>query len=216
MNRSLRAALPARATVLGKWRPRHSRFYAQQAPPSQPATAASKVTRIESRLPKFLRRYTEPLRNAPVSHITAFLLLHELTAVVPLFGLAGIFHWSGWMPPFVSEWKWVAVWTEKFGNWLRKKNWFKDGKGDRWYGKGEQVTRLAVELATAYAITKALLPLRLMLSVWATPWFARWTVLPVTNWLSRIVKRKGNVAAKGSATAGTGATAGGVLPKDVK
>lgn len=35
--------------------------------------------------------------------------------------------------------------------------------------------------ATAYAITKALLPLRLIFSVWATPWFARVSVIPILN-----------------------------------
>ena len=46
-------------------------------------------------------------------------------------------------------------------------------------------------LATAYAITKALLPLRLILSVWATPWFARVAIVPSTNLIRRIfTKRK--------------------------
>lgn len=34
-------------------------------------------------------------------------------------------------------------------------------------------TRILVEVATAYAITKVLLPARIIFSVWATPWFAR-------------------------------------------
>lgn len=38
------------------------------------------------------------------------------------------------------------------------------------YGSG---TRIVLEVATAYAITKALLPIRIVGSVWATPWFAR-------------------------------------------
>jgi hypothetical protein len=33
--------------------------------------------------------------------------------------------------------------------------------------------RILVEVATAYAITKVLLPVRIMISVWGTPWFAR-------------------------------------------
>lgn len=42
--------------------------------------------------------------------------------------------------------------------------------GEGRYGSG---TRIVLEVATAYAITKALLPLRIIGSVWATPWFAR-------------------------------------------
>lgn len=42
----------------------------------------------------------------------------------------------------------------------------------RWHA-GEQGSRILIEVATAYAITKVLLPVRIMFSVWATPWFAR-------------------------------------------
>lgn len=78
-------------------------------------------------------------------------------------------------------------------------------------------TRVVVELATAYAVTKALLPLRLILSIWGTPWFATWTVLPVTGRLSRMFQRKKVATAVSNSTAaaaaGTGATAAGVVPK---
>jgi hypothetical protein len=42
---------------------------------------------------------------------------------------------------------------------------------ERWQS-GEQKYRIVVEVALAYAITKALLPIRILGSVWATPWFA--------------------------------------------
>lgn len=54
--------------------------------PQQPP---ARVARLESRLPRFLQRFVTPLRNAPFSHITAFIILHEITAIVPLIGLAG-------------------------------------------------------------------------------------------------------------------------------
>jgi hypothetical protein len=54
--------------------------------------------------------------------------------------------------------------------------------------------RVVIEFATAYAITKAVLPLRLMFSVWATPWFARiWiggTFKRLTAWGRRLTKTK--------------------------
>ncbi|QIX02280.1 hypothetical protein AMS68_007797 [Peltaster fructicola] len=154
--------------------------------------ATSTVERIESRLPKVLHRFTRPLRTAPVSHITAFLVLHELTAIVPLFGLAAFFHFSNWLPPYISEGRWVQEGTQRFGNWMRKRGWIdaKDDRRSKWYGRGEGGVRIVVELATAYAITKALLPLRLPLSIWLTPWFARWTVLPMRNFISRLWRRK--------------------------
>ncbi len=80
-------------------------------------------------------------------------------------------------------------------------------------------------LATAYAITKAILPIRLVFSVWATPWFARMSVIPVTNVFKRVFRRKPKTAVVANSTstvvhapahlpaAGTGATGGGVVSK---
>ena len=50
--------------------------------------------------------------------------------------------------------------------------------------KPPKVARIAVELAAAYVLTKALLPLRIAGSVWATPWFARTVLGPVGRWFS--------------------------------
>jgi hypothetical protein len=70
--------------------------------------------------------------------------------------------------------------------------------------------------ATAYAITKALFPLRLILSVWTTPWFARISVIPFTNVVRRIFHRgraNMNPASGTGAAAGTGAIGAGAVPK---
>lgn len=162
------------------------RLYADETTTGR--AAASKLNRVESRLPRFLRRFTAPLRQAPVSHVAAFFVLHELTAVVPLFGLAAFFHYSQWLPPYLAQGQWVREGTERVFRWLRKRGWITD-EDDRghhtWAARGEGGVRLAVEIATAYVITKALLPLRIPLSIWLTPWFARWTVLPATSWFRR-------------------------------
>ena len=60
-----------------------------------------------------------------------------------------------------------------------------------------------LEVATAYAVTKALLPARLMLSVWATPWFARVVIGKVWGGLIGIGRK---ITGRGTAAAGTGAT----------
>ncbi|KAK6457143.1 uncharacterized protein RJT20DRAFT_88389, partial [Scheffersomyces xylosifermentans] len=44
------------------------------------------------RIPKFLHRYTMRFMNAPFSHVLSFLVLHELTAIVPLLSLWYFFH----------------------------------------------------------------------------------------------------------------------------
>lgn len=74
------------------------------------------------------------------------------------------------------------------------------GKGDKKWRVGEQGSRILVEVATAYAITKVFLPARILLSVWGTPWFAR---VCVGRFMGVF---KG--ASKG--TVGVGASAGGV------
>ena len=115
--------------------------------PEASAKTRSRVVHITSRLPQFLQKYTTPLINAPITHISAFLLLHELTAIVPLFGLAATFHYTQWMPPFISEGKWVSDGVEKFGNYFRKKGWLGEEKARRykWWGRGEGGTRVVVE-----------------------------------------------------------------------
>lgn len=67
-------------------------------------------------------------------------------------------------------------------------------------------SRVVVEVATAYTITKVLLPVRIIFSVAVTPWFARVVVGRVGGGVGRVWGRmmgRGKVGA-----AGTGSTAG--------
>jgi hypothetical protein len=122
---------------------------------------------------------------------------------VPLLGLAGLFHYTEWLPKEMVEGKWLTEGMERFGRYFGRKGWFgfervdaqeagrevlKEGEGvqelhgnvngaveeveKRWH-VGEKGGKILVEVATAYAITKVLLPVRILVSVWATPWFAR-------------------------------------------
>ena len=165
-------------------------------------------------MPRFLRRFTTPLLSAPVSHVSSFLILHELTAVAPLLGLFALFHYANWLPPYVSEGKWVQQGVEKFGRYFRRKGWLGDEGGwkTKGWGLGESGVRILGEVATAWAITKALLPLRLILSVWATPWFARVAVLPMAARVGRWFGF-GKSTVKTYGAAGTGAVAAGAAPK---
>lgn len=149
------------------------------------SSQASRIDRITARLPRRLQKYTNGLRNAPVSHVVSFLILHELTAIVPLFALFALFHYTTFVP--------VAYMTSHFGDYVQsgisrferyfsRKGWFGFGPGDAGKDKaddaigkwesGEQKYKILVEVALAYAVTKALLPIRVIGSVWATPWFA--------------------------------------------
>ncbi|KAI6785032.1 mitochondrial seryl-tRNA synthetase [Emericellopsis cladophorae] len=185
------------------FRPRLVRFWRQPGPlcrshgrltSTQGKSALSRIDRVTARLPRPLQKYTTGLRNAPVSHVVSFLILHELTAILPLFALFGVFHYTNWVP--------VTWMTEHFGGYVQsgigrferyfaRKGWFgfsrEDLEGasgqrgkesqtqeamDR-YESGELKYKILVEIALAYAITKALLPIRIIASASATPWFAR-------------------------------------------
>lgn len=171
------------------------------------STQASRIDRITARLPRRLQKYTNGLRNAPVSHVVSFLILHELTAIVPLFALFAIFHYTTWVPiTYMTEHfgEYVQAGISRFEKYFSRKGWFGFGPGDtersgrgqedgtsqtsdameKWKS-GEQKYRILVEVALAYAVTKALLPIRIMGSVWATPWFAG-----VLHNLRRVVTRK--------------------------
>lgn len=129
--------------------------------------------------------------------MVAFLILHEITAVVPLLGLFGVFHYTDFVPvSYIVEHYggYVREGTRRFERYFRRKGWFgfdptedeetgaagdggtvaENGDEDilkRWSGADAKY-KIVVEVALAYAVTKALLPLRIVASVWATPWFA--------------------------------------------
>lgn len=144
-------------------------------------------------VPKFLRPTIAPILTAPVSHITSFLILHELTAILPLVSFAAAFHYTNWLPPYITEGAWVQQGMQRFGPYLRRKGWLGEEGSTRegTWALSEGSVKLVVEVATAWAITKALLPVRLIVSVWGTPWFARSFVLPMTGWLGKIFGRGG-------------------------
>ncbi|KAL8362842.1 hypothetical protein RB601_008876 [Gaeumannomyces tritici] len=201
------ASIPRRPSVSTPLRPgrhtqtkRHSSQQPPKPPGAPPPTPASppqqRLSRVLDRLPRPLHPYASRLRSAPLSHAAAFLVLHELTAVVPLLGLFALFHYTDL---HVAPVAWVAArygpyvdeGLGRFERYFRRKGWFglEPGEGQK-EGEAEGgaaaagVDRVAalqgaqgpyravVEIALAYAITKALLPLRIAASIWATPWFA--------------------------------------------
>ncbi|KAI6762793.1 hypothetical protein HG530_008773 [Fusarium avenaceum] len=160
------------------------------------SSQTSRIDRITSKLPRRLQKYTSRLRNAPVSHVVSFLILHEITAIVPVLGLFGFFHYTNYVPvDYVTGHfgSYVEDGVGRFGRYFKRKGWFGFDKNDegetassitpthhdskaedaveRWQS-GDGRYGVLMEVALAYAITKALLPVRIISSVWATPWFA--------------------------------------------
>ncbi|KAI9676383.1 MAG: hypothetical protein M1817_000540 [Caeruleum heppii] len=163
-------------------------------------------------LPKTLHPLLHPLLTAPVTHITSFLILHELTALIPLIGLTLTFHYTQWLPPLISEGKWVAEGIERFGRYFRRKGWLgaqaegelhreveerqghdakgQKGRRDLWWNRGEGSVRWVVEIASAWAVVKLLIPVRIAVSVWGMAWFARVVVSPVGRGVGRMFRRR--------------------------
>ena len=168
-----------------------------QSPVPKPARQTAiwgRFDRFVERTPRFLRPTVTGLRQAPFSHVAAFFILHELTAVIPLVGLAGAFHYWHWLPSHFADGAWISAGVEKFGRYFRKKGWITEEEemeldGETRQGNaGKGATRWVVEIATAYALVKLLLPVRILVSVWGAPWFAHIAVLPVRNAITSIVR----------------------------
>ena len=86
---------------------------------SNPAGAAQTQTRfarMEARLPRFLRRYTTPLRTAPLTHVSSFLLLHELTAATQSFLSSS--PRSSWQSSHSVTWVPEMVHSSRSGHWV--------------------------------------------------------------------------------------------------
>lgn len=134
------------------------------------------------------------------------------------------------------EGRWVSEGMERFGRYFGRKGWFgfervdstaiqtpavvgereeELGEGSlieetekKWH-VGEKGSRILIEVATAYAIAKVFLPARILLSVWATPWFARVVIGRVGGIFGRRgVVGKGGVG-NAAARAGLGKGGGG-------
>lgn len=177
--------------------------------PEPSAGLRARLQKFNDRLPSFLRGYTTPLIGAPTTHITSFLILHEITAVVPLFGLFAFFHYSGWTPLLsAGDDSPLNEAIPRFGKWMTKKGWVgsedveaaknvsstasgstEDGDKSQQVLTQQKGAQLVLQFAAAYVTTKALLPLRVVASVSATPWFARVLLVPIWRGVKRIFRR---------------------------
>lgn len=153
--------------------------------PLQPANAdpdSAKFDRhpILKRIPRYFRPYATRFITAPVSHVTAFIILHELTAVVPLAGIWYVLH---------QHHDLLMASTLDLPAWALEKGTKLIEKGIRDYDLGDilisEKIRFIKEGAYAYVIVKALFPVRIAISLLGMPWFAKWFVLPFTKMFSR-------------------------------
>ncbi|KAK6498718.1 hypothetical protein TWF481_011293 [Arthrobotrys musiformis] len=142
-------------------------------PPPPQSSQQSRADRILSKLPKSLHPYAKPYLTSPPTTITSFLILHELTAVIPLFAFFAVFQLTSWNPADLLPSEWVDSGYRKFKGYVEKKGW-------EWID-----ARMVMDLGIAWAVVKALLPVRVLGSLWIAPWFAGRVLRPVLGFFRR-------------------------------
>ncbi|CUM47898.1 unnamed protein product [Debaryomyces tyrocola] len=131
---------------------------------------------ILKRMPKFMLPYTKNFIHAPVSHVTAFLILHELSAIVPLVGIWYVFHKYQWSIPLD-----LPSWAIDKGTHIIDKSM---AQFDFRNFSFQEKANFIMEGAYAYVIVKGLFPVRIIFSVLLMPSFAKYFVIPFTRMFS--------------------------------
>ncbi|GJJ74808.1 hypothetical protein EMPS_07166 [Entomortierella parvispora] len=144
---------------------------------STTATVTADASSTPPKLSKF-RQYAEQFKNKPASHLISFGILHEITAIVPLPIVYFALTETGVKIPFPDQAmeegnKFVARVAKYYG----------------WNMEGADGARMMLNMATSYAVVKTLIPLRLALCAWMTPWTATRIVSPILNFWKRFRKQ---------------------------
>ncbi|SCV03256.1 LAME_0H08966g1_1 [Lachancea meyersii CBS 8951] len=130
--------------------------------------------------PKFRAYFDKLAHTSPVSTITSFLILHEITAIVPLFGL----WWALYKLNLDEQYNLPVYFKEllnQCGDSIEK---LVDN-----YDQGFDRNRLILSGAVSYAIVKVLYPIRVLVSLWAAPFFLKWVLAPFRK-LGQLFKRQ--------------------------
>ncbi|OMJ21612.1 hypothetical protein AYI70_g3373 [Smittium culicis] len=123
------------------------------------------------------RKYKKRFQDKPGSHLASFIILHELTAIVPLFALFYLmqtFDFDFHIPQEIldSGDRYISKILEYFGL-------------ENSITKG---SKSFVYMLTSYAIIKSMLPLRIALCFALTPFFSRLAVEPITLLFNKLSK----------------------------
>ncbi|AOW02654.1 uncharacterized protein YALI1_C15105g [Yarrowia lipolytica] len=134
---------------------------------------------ILKHIPRFIRPLARRFKNAPVSYVTSFLIVHEITAIIPLFGLWWYFNRYDFVPPGLPDWL-IVKGMSVIDKLLETQGWS--------FLNMENSARVVMQGAAAYALVKATLPVRIPISLLLTPPFARWIFIPTTRGVGRMFK----------------------------
>ena len=127
--------------------------------------------------PRYSHYFEKITSSGTISMITSFFVLHELTAIIPLF--------SVWYALYNLD---VLDNLDLSGELLTKCS----GAIERLVGDKFQEYdqhKLIVSGAMSYAAVKVLGPARIIVSLWGAPYFSRWLVMPFKK-LQRLLKDK--------------------------
>lgn len=181
--RHFRHSLLLRTGPTGPVPPSSSTTSTTPPPPPPPPPAAP------PRRPGFITRlvspYTSTFRHHPIASLFAFVSVHPTLFVGFTAAAWSVFHYFdyaplGLVPDFVV--------ARGLGFIDTLANWTGYGAGWRVQERG----RWVMQAVAAYGVVKVMLPLRLAVSVAATPWVAKWSYIPMWNF----IRRKKKTAAK--------------------
>lgn len=142
----------------------------------------SKTLSKLSKNPRFAR-YFDRLHEAGVtSTVTSFLILHELSAIAPLFTLWWVFYQID-LPDQYELPLYFTNLLNQCGDAMEKL------VGEN-YSEGFDRNRLILSGAISYAIVKFLYPLRVLVSLWGAPYLGQWLLLPFYKVTSLFNKNK--------------------------
>ncbi|SCW03542.1 LAFE_0G12772g1_1 [Lachancea fermentati] len=119
--------------------------------------------------PRFKHYFDQLAETSPLSTITSFLILHEFTAIVPLFG----FWWILYTLNLSDQYELPVYFTDQLnrcGDAIEKL------VGNHY--EGYDRNRLILSGAISYAIVKLLYPLRVLVSLWGAPYLVKWILEP--------------------------------------
>lgn len=177
---------------VGLWRCYSTERETKQANSVKAATKTSErlqkiisKSRMLSKLnqnPKFAHYFGRLSEAGVTSTVTSFLILHEITAIVPLFSLWWVFYQLD-LPDQYELPLYFTNLLNQCGDAMEKL------VGDD-YSNGFDKNRLILSGAISYAIIKVLYPLRVLVSLWAAPYLGKLLLMPLRKMKSLLKSKK--------------------------
>lgn len=141
-------------------------------------------SRILSKLnkhPKFHKYFESVSEAGTITTFTSFLFLHELTAILPLFGMWWVIynldiHDNIELPNYIADL--LERCTKAIDKLV----------GDK-YGQDLDRQRLILSGAISYTIVKLLYPLRIILSLWWAPYCGKLVVAPFMKLKKYLIRK---------------------------